>query len=121
MVERLLYEDPASGERCRGQADIPFYKQQQRTVLKLCGRIDPEDIREYIHHGGYAAASKAFRDLTPEAICEEMIRSGLRGRGGGGFPTGRKWELTRRQPGEKKYVDLQRRRRRSRAPSWTAA
>ena len=73
-------------------------------MLKLCGRIDPEDIREYIHNGGYAAAKRAFRDLTPESICEDMIRSGLRGRGGGGFPTGKKWELTRRQPGEKKYV-----------------
>jgi NADH-quinone oxidoreductase subunit F len=103
-VERLLYEDPVGGDRCRGQADIPFYKQQQRTVLKLCGRIDPDDIREYIHNGGYAAAKRAFRDLTPEAICEDMIRSGLRGRGGGGFATGKKWELTRRQPGEKKFV-----------------
>jgi NADH-quinone oxidoreductase subunit F len=103
-VERLLYEDPAGGERCRGQADIPFYKQQTRTVLRLCGRIDPDDIREYIHHGGYAAAKKAFCDLTPELICDEMIRSGLRGRGGGGFPTGRKWDLTRRQGGDKKYV-----------------
>ena len=103
-VERLLYEDPVRGDRCRGQADIPFYKQQQRTVLKLCGRIDPEDIREYIHNGGYAAAKKAFRDLTPESICEDMIRSGLRGRGGGGFPTGKKWDLTRRQTGEKKFV-----------------
>jgi NADH-quinone oxidoreductase subunit F len=104
VVERLLFEDPASGERCRGQGEIPFYKQQQRTVLRECGKIDPEDIREYIHHGGYAAARKAFCVMTPEAICDEMIRSGLRGRGGGGFPTGRKWDLTRRQPGEKKYV-----------------
>jgi NADH-quinone oxidoreductase subunit F len=104
LVERLLYEDPVGGEQCRGQAEIPFYKQQQRTVLKLCGVIDPEDIREYIHHGGYAAAKKCFRDLKPEAICDEMMRSGLRGRGGGGFPTGRKWDLTRKQPGEKKYV-----------------
>jgi len=73
-------------------------------VLRQCGRIDPEDIREYIHNGGYAAARKAFCDMTPEAICDEVLRSGLRGRGGGGFPTGRKWDLTRRQPGEKKYV-----------------
>ena len=60
VVERLLYEDPVSGDRCRGQADIPFYKQQQRTVLKLCGRIDPDDIREYIHNGGYAAAKQGL-------------------------------------------------------------
>jgi NADH-quinone oxidoreductase subunit F len=104
VIERLLYVSPASGERCRGQADIPFYTQQQRTVLKSCGRIDPEDIREYIHQGGYAAARRAYREMTPEAVCEEMSHSGLRGRGGGGFPTGRKWELTRVQPGPKKYV-----------------
>ena len=104
VVQRLLYEDPTMGERCRGQSDIPFYRQQRRTVLRECGRIDPGDIREYIHKGGYAAARQAFCRMTPEAICEELIRSGLRGRGGGGFPTGRKWELTRRQPGEKKYV-----------------
>lgn len=104
LVERLLYVSPASGERCRGQAEIPFYVKQQRTVLKSCGRIDPEDVREYIHHGGYAAARRAFCEMTPEAVCEEVTHSGLRGRGGGGFPTGRKWELTRQQPGPKKYV-----------------
>jgi NADH-quinone oxidoreductase subunit F len=104
VVERLLYQDPSRGNLCRGPEEIPFYKQQRRTVLKACGKIDPEDIRQYIHDGGYDAACKAYRDLSPELICEEMIRCGLRGRGGGGFPTGRKWELTRRQPGEKKYV-----------------
>jgi len=103
-VERLLYRDPATGQSCRGTRDIAFYGRQRRTVLKLCGRIDPDDIREYIHHGGYAAAQKAYCGLTPEAICQEMIASGLRGRGGGGFPTGRKWELTRRQAAGKKYV-----------------
>jgi NADH-quinone oxidoreductase subunit F len=104
VVERLLYEDPTRGNRCRGQNEIPFYTQQRRTVLKECGRVDPEDIREYIHNGGYEAARKAFREMSPELICEEMTRSGLRGRGGGGFPTGRKWELTRRQESDKKYV-----------------
>ena len=103
-VERLLYVSPTTGQLCRGQGDIPFYAQQRRTVLKSCGRIDPEDIREYIHDDGYAAARRAYRDMTPEAVCEELIHSGLRGRGGGGFPTGRKWELTRKQPGPKKYV-----------------
>ncbi len=103
-VERLLYVSPATGQPCRGQNDIPFYAQQKRTVLKSCGRIDPENIREYIHDGGYAAARRAYRDMTPEAVCEEILHSGLRGRGGGGFPTGRKWQLTRVQPGPKKYV-----------------
>jgi NADH-quinone oxidoreductase subunit F len=103
-VERLLYVSPATGERCRGPADIPFYKQQRRTVLKSCGRIDPGDIHEYIHQGGYASARRAFCNMTSQAVCEELMHSGLRGRGGGGFPTGRKWELTRQQPGPKKYV-----------------
>jgi len=104
IVERLLYVDPATGQRCRGQGEIPFYVKQHRSVLKACGQLDPEDIREYIHHGGYRAAMRAYREMTPAAICEEIAHSGLRGRGGGGFPTGRKWELTRQQPAGKKYV-----------------
>ncbi len=104
VVEHLLYVEPGSGERCRGKGEIPFYARQQRTVLKECGSLDPEDIREYIAHGGYAAARRAYLELTPEAVCEELVQSGLRGRGGGGFPTGRKWALTREQRGPKKYV-----------------
>jgi NADH-quinone oxidoreductase subunit F len=104
VVERLLYAHPATGEHCQGPAEIPFYQRQQRTVLRSCGHIDPEDIREYIHQDGYAAARRAYREMSPEAVCEEISHSGLRGRGGGGFPTGRKWELTRCQPSGKKYV-----------------
>jgi NADH:ubiquinone oxidoreductase subunit F (NADH-binding)/(2Fe-2S) ferredoxin len=104
LVERLLYRDPASQRVCRGQADIPFYAQQQRRVLKQCGRVDPGDLREYVHAGGYQAAQRAYREMTPEEVCAEVARSGLRGRGGGGFPTGRKWQLTLAQPGPKKYV-----------------
>jgi NADH-quinone oxidoreductase subunit F len=104
LVERLLYVSPGSGEPCRGQSEIPFYMQQKRTVLKYCGKIDPEDIREYIYHDGYAAARRAYCEMTPQAVCEEVMHSGLRGRGGGGFPTGRKWDLTRKQDGPKKYV-----------------
>lgn len=104
IVERLLYVSPASGMPCRGQDDINFYTQQSRTVLKHCGKIDPEDIREYIYHDGYKAARRAYREMSPETVCEETVHSGLRGRGGGGFPTGRKWDLTRKQPGPKKYV-----------------
>ncbi len=103
-VERLLYVSPTDGTRCRGVGDIPFYARQARRVLRRCGVIDPEDIREYIAGGGYAMARKAWRDMTPEAVCREVLASGLRGRGGSGFPTGRKWELTRMQPGSKKYV-----------------
>ena len=103
-VERLLYVDPATRQPRRGQADIPFYARQHRSVLKACGRLDPGDIREYIHAGGYAAARKAWREMTPRQVCETASKSGLRGRGGAGFPTGRKWELCLAQPGPHKYI-----------------
>ena len=104
VIERLLYQNPADGLHCRGQADIPFYTRQSRTVLKACGHVDPEDIREYIYHDGYKAAQRAYTEMTDAEVCKEVLDAGLRGRGGGGFPTGRKWELTRVVPGEKKYV-----------------
>ncbi len=103
-IERLTYKNPADGSRCRGRDDIPFYKKQGRDVLKACGSIDPEDINEYIAGGGYAAARKAYTEMTPEQVCEEIEHSGLRGRGGGGFSTGLKWRLTLKQPGPKKFV-----------------
>ncbi len=103
-VERLLYIDPKTAERRRGKEEIAFYQKQSRTVLRECGVIDPEDIREYIHGGGYAGARRALLEMTDQEVCDELVKSGLRGRGGGGFPTGRKWELTRVQPGPKKYV-----------------
>jgi NADH-quinone oxidoreductase subunit F len=103
-VERLLYRHPATQEPCRGRAEIPFYRLQERTVLKSCGSLDPEDLGEYLAQGGYLPAARAFTELTPEGVCKEMIESGLRGRGGGGFPTGRKWDLARLQPGTEKYV-----------------
>jgi NADH-quinone oxidoreductase subunit F len=104
VVDRLLYVDPGTKKHCHGIRDIPFYQRQQRFVLSECGTIDPEEIREYIHHGGYAAAKKAFHGMTPEQIVQEITKAGLRGRGGGGFPTGRKWEAARIQPGPQKYV-----------------
>lgn len=104
VVERLLYVDPKTGTPCRGREEIEFYRRQSRTLLKECGVIDPEDIREYVSHGGYAAAERAITQMTGQEVCAEVIESGLRGRGGGGFPTGRKWDLTRTQPGAKKYV-----------------
>ena len=103
LVDRLLYED-SNGEKCETTEDIPFYKRQSRFVLKQCGHIDPEDIDEYIAQGGYIAANNAANTLASEKICKEMMDSGLRGRGGGGFPTGLKWELTRKQVNDKKYV-----------------
>src|SRR5664280_1004206 len=104
VVERLLYKDPTTRKSCRGFKDNPFYARQDRLVLRECGFLDPEDIKEYQLHGGYKAAKKAYVEMTPEQICKLILDSGLRGRGGGGFPTGRKWEAARIQNSAKKYV-----------------
>jgi len=104
VIDRLMYVNPVTGEHNKGQLDIPFYKRQNRLVLGECGHVDPENIREYIAHSGYQAAFKAYTQMADVEICEEIIASGLRGRGGGGFPTGRKWQLTRVEQSEKKYV-----------------
>ena len=104
VIERLLYVDPANGQRCKGPAEIPFYKRQHRFSLQLCGHVDPENINEYIYHDGYAAAAKAYAEMSPENVCEEILKSGLRGRGGGGFPTGKKWQFALKEKNEKKYI-----------------
>jgi NADH-quinone oxidoreductase subunit F len=104
VVQRLLYRDPATRKACRGLEENPFYARQNRRVLGECGFLDPEDIKEYILHGGYSAARTAFVEMSPEEICKKILESGLRGRGGGGFPTGRKWEAARVQKSAKKYV-----------------
>jgi len=104
VVNRLLYKDPATRKVCRGLDDNPFYTRQDRRVLRECGFLDPEDIHEFLLHGGYSAAKKAFLEMSPEEICKKISESGLRGRGGGGFPTGRKWEAARSQQSAKKYV-----------------
>ncbi|MGE4540713.1 MAG: NADH-ubiquinone oxidoreductase-F iron-sulfur binding region domain-containing protein [Bacteroidales bacterium] len=104
VIERLLYKNPVDGSRSKGQTEIPFYKRQNRLVLGECGHVDPQNIREYIAHNGYLAAEKAFTEMKPEEVCQTIFESGLRGRGGGGFPTGKKWQLTLQEPSEKKYV-----------------
>lgn len=104
VVERLLYKDPSTEKFCHSSEDITFYKKQHRFVLKECGVIDPENIKEYIAKDGYQSARKACLEMDPDYICKEILDSGLRGRGGGGFPTGKKWELTRIQKSSKKYV-----------------
>lgn len=104
VIDRLLYHNPANNQKAKTVADIPFYAQQERILLHDCGRINPEDINEYIAHGGYQQAKRAYTEMTDAEVCKEMIDSGLRGRGGGGFPTGKKWDLTRVEPGPKKYV-----------------
>ena len=104
VVERLFYKDPIRGEAIQKEADIPFYKLQKRIVLADNLLIDPTSIDDYIAQGGYRGLAKALKQMSPEQIIQEIKRSGLRGRGGGGFPTGRKWESCRKAEGEIKYV-----------------
>ena len=103
-VERLLYNDPVTGKRIARDPDIPFYKNQMRIVFGNNRYIDPTSIEDYIALGGYSALSEALLRMTPEQVLEEIKKSNLRGRGGGGFPTGLKWETTRNAPGTPKYV-----------------
>lgn len=91
-------------EKIEKQTDKPFYQKQHRIVLKNCGLINPEDIYEYIAFGGYEALGKALTKMTRDDVIEEIKKSGLRGRGGGGFPTGLKWEITKKESGDKKYI-----------------
>ena len=102
IVDRLVYT--LDGVKYPRQEDIPFYKKQHRVVLANCGKSDAEDMEEYIAKGGYAAFEKALFEMTGEEICQEILTSGLRGRGGGGFPAGRKWESVRKQDSDTKYV-----------------
>ncbi|RKY05675.1 NADH-quinone oxidoreductase subunit NuoF [Candidatus Poribacteria bacterium] len=104
VVERLLFRDPRDGKVYVKTSEVPFYREQMKLVLRNCGVIDPTDIRQYIARGGYSALAKVLTSMTPEQVIEEVKASGLRGRGGAGFPTGRKWELTRMAEGEPKYI-----------------
>ncbi|MGI6552034.1 MAG: NADH-quinone oxidoreductase subunit NuoF [Bacillota bacterium] len=103
VVARLLYQDPASEKPAFYYSDIPFYKKQQRIVLRNCGHINPESIDEYIANEGYQALKIAL-SMSREDVINEVKNSGLRGRGGAGFPTGLKWEFTSKAAGDKKYV-----------------
>lgn len=103
VVEHLVYKDK-EGNIYKKQEEIPFYRQQTRVALEHCGQINAESISEYIAVGGYSAVAKALFEMTPEDIVNEITESSLRGRGGGGFPTGRKWAQVLRQQEETKYV-----------------
>ena len=104
VIEELLYIDPISGEKITYEDDIPFYKKQTRTIFGSNGHIDPTSIDDYIGIGGYSALSKTLSYMTPEAVIEEIKNSGLRGRGGGGFSTGRKWATAAKFDTEKKFI-----------------
>ncbi|MCK5654203.1 MAG: SLBB domain-containing protein, partial [Dehalococcoidia bacterium] len=103
LVNRLLYKD-GNGKKIVREGEIPFYKHQSRIVFGNNRLIDPKSIDDYIALGGYSALSKALFEMSPEEVVETVKRANLRGRGGGGFPTGKKWETTRNAPGEIKFV-----------------
>lgn len=103
VVESLLYMDPVTETRVQTNDEVPFYKKQVRRVLARCGLVDPENINEYIAMDGYQGLAKALT-MEPQAVIDEVVASGLRGRGGAGFPTGKKWQFCRNAPGDKKYI-----------------
>jgi len=104
VVDRLLYVDAVTGEKAARESDIPFYKHQVRNLIGNNIKIDPKSIDDYLALGGYSALAKVLSRMLPEQVLEEITKSNLRGRGGGGFPTGRKWAESRNAPGDPKYV-----------------
>ena len=104
VIDRLIYTDPDTGKKAARQSEIPFYKNQVRHIISHNSRIDPQSIDDYLAVGGYAALSKSLLEMSPEEVLDEIKKASLRGRGGGGFPAGRKWETARNAPGKDKYV-----------------
>ena len=104
IVTRLLHEEKKEEVAVKALSDTNFYKKQTRVALRNCGVIDPENIDEYIGHDGYQALIKVLTEMKPQEVVELITKSGLRGRGGGGFPTGIKWKFAMQQPGDEKYV-----------------
>ena len=104
VIDRLIYADPDTGEKAAHQSEIPFYKNQMRHLIGNSAKIDPRSIDDYLAVGGYSALSKSLLEMSPEEVLEEIKKAELRGRGGGGFPAGRKWETARNAPGKEKYV-----------------
>lgn len=103
-IEDLLYVDPASGNKITYEQDVPFYAGQQRNVFRNNGKIDPVEIEDYVLHEGYRAFVKVLDEYSPEEVVKIVTDSGLRGRGGGGFPAGLKWNFCRKAPGDQKYL-----------------
>ncbi|MEZ0536107.1 NADH-quinone oxidoreductase subunit NuoF [Caldicellulosiruptoraceae bacterium PP1] len=104
IVKRLLYKEAIEEEKIKSLNEVKFYQKQFRIALRNCGVINPENIEEYIAYDGYKALAKVLTEMTPEQVIDYIKRSGLRGRGGGGFPTGLKWEFAAKAPGDIKYV-----------------
>ncbi len=104
VIERLLYIDPNTAERITYEKDIPFYERQLRSVSGNSPLIDPTKIEDYVAIGGYAALAKVLSELNPEEVVSEVEKAGLRGRGGAGFPTARKWQIARAAKGDLKYI-----------------
>lgn len=104
VVERLLFTDPSDNSKIKSQHNIPFYKKQMRIALRNCGVIDPENIKEYIAADGYKSLGNVLKNYEPIEVINEITKSGLRGRGGGGFPTGVKWKFARESKSDVKYI-----------------
>ena len=104
VIDRLLYTDPATGEKVVTAPDVPFYKKQEKNVFGRNDKIDPTSITDYIGIGGYGSLAKALSTMKPGQVIDTIKKSGLRGRGGAGFPTGKKWEFCRNAPGDYKYI-----------------
>ncbi len=119
-LERLFYKEPGKEERIPSMQEIPFFALQDLRVLRNRGLIDPENIEEYIARDGYAGMAKALTEMTPEQIVQEVLKSGLRGRGGAGFPTGLKWQFAHARPGRRSTCSATPTRA-TPGPSWTAA
>ena len=103
-VEKLLYKHPQTSQPIPLEKEVPFYKEQMKIVLRNCGQIDPTRMEDYIVRDGYQAIAKVLSSMSPDEVIEEVVRSGLRGRGGAGFPTGNKWKFARNAQGEMKYI-----------------
>ena len=104
VIDRLVYRDPVTKEKILYEHDVPFYKKQMRLIFGMNGQIDPASIDDYLAIGGYSALAKALTTMQPGGIVQDVIKANLRGRGGGGFPTGWKWDSTRTATGEPKYI-----------------